>query len=188
MKYFIKRVLNWIYLRYIQPHDSTIDVGVSIIGRNLKIGSGSVIMFDSILDSSAGQILIGENSRISQKVGLYSWGGEINIGSNVTLNSGVIIYGTGGVAIGNDVLIAANTVLVSSSHNFEERLRSIRLQGFSARGITIKNNVWIGSGVTILDGVTVGEGSIVGAGSVVNKNIPPFSVSAGVPARIIRYR
>lgn len=53
---------------------------------------------------------------------------------------------------------------------------------------TIGNDVWIGHGVTIKTGITVGDGAVIGSGSVVTKDVPPYSVVAGVPARVLRYR
>ena len=64
----------------------------------------------------------------------------------------------------------------------------IRLQGVSRQGIHIGPNCWVGAKVTVLDGVTIGEGSVVAAGAVVTKDIPPYSIAAGVPAKVIKRR
>lgn len=86
--------------------------------------------------------------------------------------------------IGDRVSIAERvTLVISSKPNFSRFSKDIP----SAYGpITINNDVWLGTGAIILPNVTIGEGAIVGAGSVVNKNVPPFTVVGGVPAKPIR--
>ena len=94
--------------------------------------------------------------------------------------------------MGNGVLIGANVTLATPSHPFiaEERLSADYQDGNHALEyalpITIKDGCWICSGAIICGGVTIGENSIVAAGAVVTKDIPPDSIVAGVPARIIR--
>jgi acetyltransferase-like isoleucine patch superfamily enzyme len=66
--------------------------------------------------------------------------------------------------------------------------RPIRDQGVTNKGIVIDDDVWVGSNVTFLDGVHVGTGCVIGAGAVVTKDLPPYSVAAGVPARVIDNR
>ncbi|MBA2748254.1 MAG: acyltransferase, partial [Tatlockia sp.] len=56
------------------------------------------------------------------------------------------------------------------------------------QGVVIEDNCWLGYGVKVLDGVTIGEGSVIGAGAVVTKDIPPYSVAVGVPAKVVRSR
>jgi acetyltransferase-like isoleucine patch superfamily enzyme len=62
------------------------------------------------------------------------------------------------------------------------------LQGNTAFGVVIEDDVWIGTGARILDGVTIGRGSVIGAGAVVTKGVAPYSVMGGVPAKLIRSR
>lgn len=111
----------------------------------------------------------------------------VSVGSNVYIGRRVSIYGGGGVDIGNDVLIANDCVLMSRNHQFS-RSQKINSQGFSYKKITIKDDVWLGTKVIVLAGVTIGEGAIVAAGAVVTKDVEPYSIVAGVPAKIIGYR
>ena len=85
-------------------------------------------------------------------------------------------------------MIASGVAIVPSQHTFLSRENPIRYQPSSAVGITIGSGVWIGVKATVLDGVAIGEGCVIGAGSVVTKNIPPYTVAVGVPARVIRER
>jgi acetyltransferase-like isoleucine patch superfamily enzyme len=135
-----------------------------------------------------GRIEIGEFSTIRSYACLYTYGGDIVIGKSCSLNPFVIVYGNGGVKIGNYVRIASQTVIVSSSHAFEDPDVLILKQGGDKKGITIGDDVWIGAGVKILDGLTVGDGAVIAAGAVVNHDIPPYAVVGGVPARILKMR
>ena len=66
--------------------------------------------------------------------------------------------------------------------------KPMRTQGVTVKDVTIGNDVWIGARVTILAGVTIGDGAVIGAGAVVTKDVPPYAVVGGVPAKIIRFR
>lgn len=115
---------------------------------------------------------------------------KIIIGSNCTFNANVMVNarGNGSIFIGDNVLIGPNVVLRSSDHSFEKLEENINKQGMHDGQILIKDNVWIGSNCVILKNCIIGEGSIVAAGSVVTKDILPFSVVGGVPAKIIKKR
>ena len=79
-------------------------------------------------------------------------------------------------------------MLIDFDHGVVEVERPIRVQGIYKRDVTVGNNVWIGYGACILRGVTVGDNSIIGTNAVVTKDVPPNSVVAGVPAKVIRKR
>ncbi len=98
------------------------------------------------------------------------------------------MYGAGGLKIGNGVRIAALSTIVPANHIFEDRERYIYKQGLNKIGITIEDDVWIGSGVRVLDGVTIKKGCVIGANSVVTKSTEEFGVYVGVPAKLIKYR
>jgi acetyltransferase-like isoleucine patch superfamily enzyme len=135
-----------------------------------------------------GSISIGENNELSYGVCILTYGGSIVIGNNCSINPYTILYGHGGLQIGNNVLIAAHTVIIPANHNFSNREKNISDQGMTCKGIVIQDDVWIGAGCQILDGVTIGKGAIVAAGAVVNKDVLPYTIMAGVPARQIKQR
>jgi acetyltransferase-like isoleucine patch superfamily enzyme len=115
--------------------------------------------------------------------GFFEIGNHSYIGCNAVMGAG-----GGGIVIGNNVLIGQSVTMHSESHVFTDPTLNIREQGITFQGITLEDDVWVGSNSTILDGVTVGKGSIIGAGAVVTKSIPSYSMAAGVPAKIIGTR
>ena len=90
--------------------------------------------------------------------------------------------------IGNDVIFGPGVYLFSENHNFDNPDLPVSSQGETRKGVMIDDGVWIGTRAVILDGVKIGRNSIVAAGSVVNKDVPPYAIVAGVPAKIIKER
>ena len=115
---------------------------------------------------------------------------SIEIGSNISFNSNVMINarGIGKIIIGNNVLIGPNVVIRSNNHEYLDLNIPIIKQGMTSGDIIIKDNVWISSNCVILPNCTIGEGAIVAAGAVVTKDIEPYSIVGGIPAKIIRKR
>ena len=107
---------------------------------------------------------------------------------NTTINPYTVIYSAGGISIGDNVLIATHVVMSAHNHIYKDRNLLIRKQGISKIGINIGNDVWIGANATILDGVSIGNGAIIAAGSVVTKDVMPYTIFAGVPARFLKNR
>lgn len=156
---------------------------------NIHLASQVSIRETAVIECRhGGSISVGSGTEILDHAMLLTYGGSIDIGQNCSINPFTIIYGHGRTKIGNNVLIAAHTVIIPSNHNFSSLDIPIRLQGNTSQGITIEDDVWIGAGCKVLDGVTIGRGSVIAAGAVVNKNVEPFSVVGGVPAKLIKKR
>lgn len=113
---------------------------------------------------------------------------QISLGDNVTINTGSIIAGDGGVNIGDNVLIGPYVQIYSLNHVYRDSSRSIRSQGYELASISIGNDVWIGGHAVVLAGATIGDGAVVAAGSVVTRNVEPYAVVGGVPARLLGRR
>ncbi|MGR6086949.1 MAG: acyltransferase [Arcticibacter sp.] len=161
----------------------------NLIPKGCKIGPYAFISESSVLQTNlGGHIEIGKGTQISHGAVLMTYGGFIKLGENCSINPYAVLYGHGGLTIGDNVLIAAHSVLIPANHIFSDPRTLIRFQGESKNGITVEDDVWIGAGCQILDGVRIGKGAIVAAGSVVNKDVPPYCVVAGVPAKVIKYR
>lgn len=169
---------------YISPKATIIN------GKYLTIGDDTVIEeYTKIhIESPQTFITIGKNCYIYSHCLIKTYSGYIKIGDNCSLNDFSVLYGHGGLEIGNNVRIATQTVVVPMNHKYDNPDIPITMQGITAKGIRIEDDVWIGAGVIILDDVVIGKGSVIGAGSVVTHNIPQYSIAVGVPAKVIKKR
>jgi len=112
---------------------------------------------------------------------------RIRIGAGCFLNIGVMVAATELVEIGDHCMLANGCFVSDGDHRFDDPDRPVPWQGFTSKGPTqLGDNVWCGAHVVVTGGVQIGERSVIGANSVVTKDIPPFSVAAGVPARVLR--
>lgn len=131
--------------------------------NKFELGKWSTIEDFSCVNNAMGNVIIGDNTR----VGL----------------SNTII---GPVTLGNNINIAQNVVMSGLNHGYEDINIAPRLQKCTTAQITIEDDCWIGANVVITAGVTIGKHSVIAAGSVVTKEIPPFSIAAGNPAKVIK--
>ncbi len=135
------------------------------IGRNTLVMHGAVLHVYNFRDLPHAGIDIGENSLIGE----YS-----------------VIRGQGGVHIGDRVYTSPMVQILAVNHVFDDPTRPFIEQGITAQGVTIEDDVWIGSGAVICDGVTIGRGAVVAAGSVVTHKVKPHTLVGGAPAELIR--
>lgn len=162
----------------------------------LFIGDNSKISFNKFSFKNNCKIYIGENSIIESSFYFDKENSSIKIGNRTFIGGSKLICAES-IEIGDDVLISWGCTIVNhTSHSliFAERKNDV-LDGLIGKKdwtnvlikkIDIKDKVWIGFDVKILKGVTIGEGAIVAAGSIVTKDVPPFTLVAGVPAKIIK--
>jgi len=171
--------------------NSQIDPSVRCSNPNrITIASSCCIQKEAALIS-------GENARIDIQTQVYidqycylrAPEGHIAIGKSTFIGPGTILgAGKAGIKIGDNVLIAASCSLISENHVFDDPCSHISEQGVTSIGIIIEDDVWIGTRSCILDGVRIGQRSIVAAGAVVTKDVAPYSVVGGVPAKLIKMR
>ncbi len=140
--------------------------GVSL-GNNVSILRGTIIECTGVLNN------LGEG---------------LTIGNNVGIAQNCFIQVRGEVIIEDNVIFGPNVSIFSENHNFDDPDLPVNVQGENRKGVKIESGVWIGTRSIILDGVTVGKNSIVAAGSVVNKDVLPYSIVGGVPAKLIKMR
>lgn len=131
--------------------------------RRFSLGERSVIESFSCINNAVGDVLIGDHTRI----GIHN----------------TII---GPVTIGNHVNLAQGITVTALNHNFSDLNKRIDEQGISTQPVTISDDVWIGANAVILPGVTIGQHAVVAAGAVVTKDVPPYSIVAGIPAKVIK--
>lgn len=153
------------------------------LGRNCQIHASA-----SVDLTAGGTVVLGDDVNIGAGVIISPHGGHIAIGARTFVGPYCILYGHGGLEIGEDVLLAAQSVLIPANHTFANASVPIAQQPLTRRGIHVGDGVWIGCGVRILDGVRIGRGAVIGAGAVVRGELPTNSVAVGVPARIISSR
>lgn len=142
----------------------------------------------SFLSGNKKAIIIEKNVNLMNGCILKNYGGLIVIGENTFLGEYCVLYGHGDIIIGSNTLIAMQTIIVSSNHSIPSKKQLIRHQQDILKPVNIGDDVWIGANCTILGGVNIGNGAVVGAGSLVNKDIPPYAIAVGNPAKIIKYR
>ena len=131
--------------------------------RLFSLGNYSVIESFACINNAVGDVIIGDHTRI----GLHN----------------TII---GPVDIGNHVNLAQGITVTALNHNFSDTNKRIDEQGVSTNPVIIEDDVWVGANAVILPGVTIGSHCVVAAGAVVTKNVPPHSLVAGVPAKVIK--
>lgn len=131
--------------------------------RKFSLGDYSVIESFACINNAVGDVMIGDHTRI----GLHN----------------TII---GPVIIGSHVNLAQGITVTALNHNFEDSEKRIDEQGVSTSAVVIEDDIWIGANAVVLPGVTIGHHSVVAAGAIVTKDVPPHSLVAGVPAKVIK--
>ena len=148
---------------------------------------GSARIGSRVRFSGTSRISIEKGASINQYAEIHSGGNPIRIRANAFIDLGASIRDCGEI-IGSNCMIASHCSMYANNHRFDDLTRTINSQALTAIGITIEDDCWLGTGVRVLDGVTIGRGSVIGAGAVVSRDIPPYSVAVGVPARVIKKR
>ena len=131
--------------------------------RIFSLGEYSVIESFACINNAVGDVMIGNHTRIGLHNTII---GPVKIGSHVNLAQGITV--------------------TALNHNFDDTQKRIDEQGVSTIPVTIEDDVWIGANAVILPGVTIGNHCVVAAGAVVTKDVPPHSLVAGVPAKVIK--
>ena len=128
----------------------------------------------------------GDRVNVEKGANFYT-GWEVELGDNSSLGIDCMIPYD--LKVGKDVMMGPYVVIVGDSHQFSRTDIPMRLQGIrDYQPVQIEDDVWIGARVVILPGLKIGKGAIIGAGSIVTKDVPPYAICVGNPARVIRYR
>jgi acetyltransferase-like isoleucine patch superfamily enzyme len=127
-----------------------------------------------------------ENAQIWEHVIIRKSENKIIIKENAQIGPFTVIFGGDDVIIGKNVMIAPHCVISAANHNYKQTEKPMRdIKSISSGPIIIEDNAWIGANSTITDGVTIGKEAVVAANSVVTKNVAPYSIVAGAPAKPI---
>jgi len=171
-----------------------VNFGKSITLRHpYKISVGDNVVIDDycVLDAKGldnNGICIKENIFIGRGSILSCKNGDIALEKNVVIGFNSEIFSGSKVFIGENTLISAYVYIIGGGHDYSRVDIPILEQEKPSHGIKIERNCWIGAGAKVFDNVTIGEDTIIGAGAVVSKNIPAFSIAAGIPARVAKSR
>jgi acetyltransferase-like isoleucine patch superfamily enzyme len=135
-----------------------------------------------------GRLEIGPQTLLEPNVWITAPGdARVRIGEGTFLNIGVMVAAIELVEIGSHCMFANGCFVTDGNHRFDDPERPVTWQGFTSKGPTrVGDNVWCGANVVITSGVTVGERCVIGANSVVTTDLPPRSIAAGAPARVLK--
>ncbi len=154
------------------------------VGRNVRFYGGV-----RIVGNNHRAIIIGDDVRILRGATISTTPtGKIMIGDRVHIGEGTIIFSGLSIKIGSDVIIGPQNVIVDSDHRYHDLDIPMNRQPLSFAEVSIEDDVWISSNCVVTKGVTLGKGAVIGAGAVVKKDIPPYSIAVGVPAKVIKKR
>ena len=152
--------------------------GMSFLGRRVELTA----------PRGSGRLIVGPWCWLGDGAALRAHAGHVTLGSKVVLGGGSTINAYLDVSIGDGTLIAEGVHITDFDHRTDRLDVPIKDQGVVTSPVRIGPDVWLGRGVTVLRGVDIGRGSVVGAHAVVTRDIPPYSIAVGVPARVVRSR
>lgn len=152
--------------------------GMAFLGRRVELTA----------PRGSGRLVVGPWSWIGDGVALRSHHGRVTVGAKVILGGGTVVNSYLDVTIGDGALIADGVHITDFDHRTDRVDVPIKAQGIVTAPVRIGPDVWLGRGVTVLRGVDIGEGCVVGAHAVVTRDLPPYAVAVGAPARVVRSR
>src|SRR5262245_52972459 len=170
------RYLRYASLRRAKPH--VITEGMALLGKGVAAYSRP----------GYGRLVIGKFAHIGDHTALRAHEGTLRIGDKAVLGARVTVNSYLHVEIGATSLIGDDAYICDFDHRYGQLDQPIKDQGIVKAPVRIGRDVWLGTKATVLRGVDIGEGCVVGAGSVVTRDLPPHSVAAGTPARVLKSR
>lgn len=170
--------------------------GASVkFGRKIKCGKNLNLQENSSINAlSQGGVEIGDNFTLGKFAMiectgvLRNVGNSLKIGNNVGVNHYCFIGVRGDIVIGDNVIFGPRVSIFSEDHNFSDPKTPIKHQGVTKSTTVIGSDVWLGAGCMVMSGVKIGDGCVIAAGAVVTKDVEPYSVVGGVPAKFLKKR
>ena len=135
-----------------------------------------------------GRLILGRWVHLGDGTSLRCHEGTMRIGDKIVFGRNIVVNGYLDVEIGGSCIIADMVYVTDFDHVFDDVTVPIKDQGIAKLPVRIGSDVWLGTKATVVRGTPIGDGSVVAAHAVVTRDLPPFSVAAGVPARVIRDR
>lgn len=163
--------------------------GIDRLGAGCRI-SPSVTIFREVNAHPGAGIFLGAGVMLFEQVRLLLGATDtrLEIGDRVIINVGAYVSGEGGLLIADDVIVGPHARFLSAGHGIHAGDPIVAKNQITGRPIRIGRGAWIGAAATLLEGVQIGEGAVVGAASVVTRDVPPFAVVVGNPARVVHFR
>ncbi len=169
------KIINWVIYHYFAQFLPGLSLPFGKISKKIRY-----ILVKQIFKKC------GKNVNVERKA-YFQNGFNVEIGDNSGI--GVNAWISNNTIIGSNVLMGPDVVIFSGSHKFKSKNKFINQQGYDIPNpVVIENDVWIGTRVIIMPGIRISTGAVIGAGSIVTKNVEPYSIVAGNPARVIGYR
>lgn len=178
--------------------------GMTLIGKHvslrnkryISVGRNFIIEdYAEIQGLSRRGITLGDRVTVGRFASIRpsgNYGGEIGeglvVGDDSNIGAYCYIGCSGFIQIGSNVMMSPRVSLYAENHNYADATRSMKEQGVTREYIVVEDDCWIASHAVVVAGVTIGRGSIIAAGTVVTKDVPPYSIVAGVPGRVVRSR
>lgn len=164
--------------------------------NHVQIGSGSKVNWFQLLSTKRGVLTIGQQCSLAAKLSFDQPNASICIGNRSYIGKSHLVAASS-ICLGDDVIISWGVTIVDhNSHALDWQHRADDVKNWlngnkdwthvNIQPVVLGNRVWVGFNASILKGVSIGEGAVIGANSVVTKDIPPYCVAAGNPARVIR--
>jgi acetyltransferase-like isoleucine patch superfamily enzyme len=172
---------------------AAIEPGVRLrFASRIRLGRGAYLDEGVYIHACPNGVSIGEGTLVMHGAVLHVYNfrqlphAGIRIGRDSLISEYTVIRGQGGVTIGDRVYTSPMTQIIAVNHVFEDPERPFVEQGITAEGIVIEDDVWLGASAVVTDGVRIGRGAVIAAGAVVTADVPPHTLVAGVPARVVR--
>ena len=176
-----------------------LDAGVGLAVRarsDVRVGRGSRVRWWALRGLRGGRVRVGDGALVRCRIDFDGPAGVVTIGDRCYVGASHLVCHTG-ITLGDDVIVSWGVTIVDhDSHALDWERRRDDVAGWSAgrkdwsgvriAPVAIASKAWIGFGASILKGVTIGEGAVVGARAVVTRDVAPFTVVAGNPARVVR--
>ena len=174
--YHWRRYVRYAALRWRHPH--VITEGLVFLGKDVELYARK----------GYGRLVLGALSHIGDGCALRAHEGTLRVGSKAVLAGLVTVNCYLDVAIGSKALIADDVYITDFDHRFADLDLPIKDQGIVKAPVRIGADSWVGTKATVLRGVDIGDGCVIAANSTVTKDVPAYSVAAGVPARVVKSR
>lgn len=171
-------VRYWRFLRFRLANPHVITQGLVFLGKRVEVE----------VRPGYGRLILGRWVHIGDGTSLRCHEGTMRVGDKTVFGRNIVVNGYLDISIGAACIIADMVYLTDFDHVFSEVEIPIKDQGITKAPVRIGDDVWLGTKVTVVRGATVGSGSVVAAHAVVTRDLPPYSVAAGVPARVVRNR